>query len=220
MTNEEKSNLLKDYVNIANFMATISGHNAEVVLRDYEDETSTILHIVNGELSGRKVGEKISGYALRKIMKTDYRTTDFVTNYIIINESNHKIFRASTYYIKVDGELIGMLCVNYDLTKFLEFRDFYDHEVLYGFEESLSEPKEYFNESVDSIIESMIKNVFVYWDRRVPTSKINEPSNPIRQLYELNVFKYKGAINRVAELLDISTQTVYRYIKEIEESIK
>lgn len=66
----------------------------------------------------------------------------------------------------------------------------------------------------------MIKNVFIHWDRSVPTSKILDSANPIRQLYELGVFKFKGAINRVAELLDISNQTVYRYIKEIEESEK
>ncbi|MDO5715599.1 MAG: PAS domain-containing protein [Tissierellia bacterium] len=216
----EKTEKLMEYMPMANFISIVAGSNCEVVLRDYDNGYSKIVYIVNGRISGRKVGEEISGYPLEKIMRSDYHENDFVANYIIINESNQKIFRSSTYYIKQDNELVGMLCVNYDLTKYLKFRDFYNDEVLYGFEEGIQQPREYFDESMDKILEGMIKNVFIYWDRSIPVNKIEVEGNPIRQLYKLNIFKYKGSVNRVAELLDISTQTIYRYIKEIETSLE
>lgn len=220
MNKKEKDAILKTYIPIVDFMSNVAGNNCEVVLRDYCDGESEIIHIVNSNLSGRKVGEKISGYALQKIMKADYKENDCVTNYIIINESNQKVFRASTYYIKQDLELLGMICVNYDLTQYLNFRDFYDNCVLYGFHDSEeSNNIDYFDQSMDAIMESMIRNVFIYWDRTIPVNKVEIEGNPIRQLYKLNIFKYKGAVNRVAELLDISTQTIYRYIKDIEDSI-
>ncbi|EFM25537.1 PAS domain-containing protein [Peptoniphilus duerdenii] len=220
MNTENRSNILKQYESIANFLATTLGKNVEIALLDYNEGKSKIIYLINGELSGRKIGDEYSGFSLRKILKTDYKTTDYVSNYIVMNEVSHRVFRASTFYIKDEGELIGMLNLHYDLTKFLEFRDFYENELLFGVDESKSEPKEFFTESIDLIVENMIKNVFIHWDRSVPTSKILDSANPIRQLYELGVFKFKGAINRVAELLDISNQTVYRYIKEIEESEK
>ncbi len=213
---EEKRNLLKQYIPMVDFISQVAGHNTEVVLRDYHEGKSSIVYIVNGKISGRKVGDTITGYALSKIMKDDYQERDFVANYIMINESNQKVLRASTYYLKHESEMIGLLSVNYDLTELLKYRDFYDREILYGFEENINLQREYFDESMDMILEGMIKNVFVYWDRSIPVNKIDLEGNPIRQLYKLGIFNYKGAVGRVADLLDISTQTIYRYIKEIE----
>ncbi|WP_215905143.1 helix-turn-helix transcriptional regulator [Treponema phagedenis] len=217
---DEKERILEQYISIAQFISVVAGPNCEVVLRDYHKGYSKIIFMVNGRLSNRKVGDEITGYTLEKIMRSDYRKHDCVLNYIIINESNQRVFRASTYYIKQGGELIGLLCVNYDLTKYLEFRDFYTNEVLYGLEENLAGSKDYFDESMDSILEGIIRNVFVHWDRNIPVKNIEAEGNPIRELYKLNVFKYKGSVNKVAELLDISAQTIYRYLGEIEKSIQ
>ncbi|MDO5716188.1 MAG: PAS domain-containing protein [Tissierellia bacterium] len=213
---DKKRELLEKYVTIADFIATVAGNNCEVVLRDYHQGKSSILHIINGKLSDRKEGDSIRGYALNKIMKEDYKEKDYVSNYIIINESNQRVFRASTFYIMEGEELIGLLCVNYDLSDMLKYRDFYDREILYGFEQNSNLQKEYFDESMDSILDGMIKNVFIHWDRSIPANKIEFEGNPIRQLYRLGVFNYKGAVAKVAELLDISIQTIYRYLKELE----
>lgn len=207
---------LRQYIPLANFIAQVCGNKCEVVLRDYKDDTSTILHIVNGTLSDRTVGDTISGYRLHKIMKGNYKETDYVANYIIINESNQRVFRASVFYIKFEGELIGLLCVNYDLTDFMLFREFYQNDILYGLEDQQTKKREYFDESMDSILDGIIKNVFITWDRSIPVNKVEIEGNPIRQLSKLNVFGYKGSVNKVAEMLDISPQTIYRYIKDIE----
>lgn len=217
---DQKREILKRYVSLANFIATVAGNHCEVVLRDFHNGESTILHIVNGHLSDRREGKRVRGYALNKIMKEDYHSADFVSNYIIINETNQKVFRASTYYIKEDGELIGLMCVNYDLSDLMRYRDFFDREILYGFEENAEKNRDYFDESMDSIVEAMIKNVFIHWDRAIAPNKIDYDGNPIRQLYQLGVFNYKGAVAKVANLLDISVQTVYRYIKEIERDLE
>lgn len=210
--------LLKQYIPLANFIAQVCGNQCEVVLRDYVEDTSTILHIVNGRLSDRSVGDTLSGYGLHKIMKGNWRDCDSVSNYIIINETNQRVFRASVFYIKMDEELIGLLCVNYDLTEFLQHRDFYQNEILYGLPDAQTQSREYFNESLDSILDGIIRNVFITWDRSIPVNRVEQEGNPIRQLSQLNVFSYKGAVNRVAELLGLSPQTVYRYIKDIDRA--
>lgn len=219
MNKLEKNQLLKSYIPYVDFMANVTGKKCEVVLRSFHEGESDIIYIVNGHLSGRKVGDSVTGYALKKIMKADYRSNNYVTNYIMINEINQKVFRASTYYIKEAGELIGLISINYDLTDYLKFRDFYNEAVLYGIEESPeSNSKDYFGDSLDDITEAVIHNVLIYWDRSIPIRHIYHDDNPIRQMYNLGVFKYKGAVNKVAEMLDISIQTIYRYIKNIESS--
>lgn len=216
MDKESKIKKLKSYIPLVDFISNVAGSNCEVILRDYHEKTSEIIYIVNGEISDREVGDTASGYSLQKIMKADYRENDFVSNYLLLNESNQKVFRSSAYYIKEDEKLIGMICVNYDLTEYLRFRDFYNKAVLYGVEENLV-ADEYFDESLEEIVQGMTKDVLLKWDRTIPINKVSCEGNPIRSLYQLGVFKYKGSVNKIAEILDISTQTLYHYIKELED---
>lgn len=217
MNLSEKRKLLQEYIKLSDYIATVAGENCEVCLRDYHEDSSTIIHLVNGHLSDRNVGDTITGYRLKKIMKSDYKSCNYVSNYIIINEYNQRVFRSSTFYIKVDEELIGLLCVNFDLTNLLRLKDMFVKEVLFGYDGNQAYEKEFFDEPLEKIIDNMIKNVFLNWDRNIPANKIHKEGNPIRTLYNLKVFNYKGAITTVAELFDISPQTIYRYIKEIEQ---
>lgn len=218
MEREDRLNILNEYILVVKFLSKVAGKNCEILLIDIDGDLGEILYIVNGSLSGKKKGDKLNKNQLEKIMKDEYNSSDYTTNHIVINENNQKVFRESTYYIKSEeGELIGLMSINRDLTKYLEFREFYDKELLYGFEKNEEQIDKFFNLSLDSILEDMIRNVFIYWDRSIPVNKIEEEGNPIRELYQKDVFKYKGAVNKVADLLDISTQTIYRYIKELEE---
>lgn len=218
MKREDRLNILNEYILVVKFLSKVAGKNCEILLIDIDGDLGEILYIVNGSLSGKKKGDKLNKNQLKKIMKDEYNSNDYTTNHIVINENNQKVFRESTYYIKSEeGELIGLMSINRDLTKYLEFREFYDKELLYGFEKNEEQIDKFFNLSLDSILEDMIRNVFIYWDRSIPVNKIEEEGNPIRELYQKDVFKYKGAVNKVADLLDISTQTIYRYIKELEE---
>lgn len=217
----DKIAYLKGYISLADFISQVSGPNCEVVLRDYHQGESRILHIVHGEISGRKVGDTISGLMLRKIMREDYTNKDFVSNYLLVNELDQKLLRASTYYIKKDGELAGLLCVNYDLTELMRYRDFVNDKLLYGLNDNMAveSSEELTDRKLDVVVEKMIERVFLYWDRDIPLTRVDLASNPIRQLYELGVFNHKGSVNRVSEMLNMSVQSIYRYIKNIEESL-
>lgn len=218
MEREKRLNILKKYISIVKFLAKVEGKNCEVILIDYDKDSAEILYIVNGNLSGKKKGDKLSNNQLEKILKDESKSIDYTANHIVINENNQKVFRESTYYIKSeDKELIGFMSINRDLTKYLEFREFYDKELLYGFEKTEEKKNNFFDLSLNTILEDMIKNAFISWDRSIQINRIDLDGNPIRDLYKKDVFKYKGAVNKVADLLDISTQTIYRYIKELEE---
>ncbi|MDO4594300.1 MAG: PAS domain-containing protein [Tissierellia bacterium] len=213
-----KEYLLKHYKSIVDFISTIIGPNCEVLLREIAADTGTIIYGKNLKISGRHVGESISGYTLDKIMRVDYQNNDFVSNYVGVSEANQKVFRSSTFYIKRDDELIGLLSVNYNLTDIINFKDFISNNLLFGLDNNIKEQTDYFDTSVEDIINATIENVILHWDRTVPINRIDSSDNPIRHLCEMGVFKYKGSVNKVAEILSISTQSIYRYIKEIENS--
>lgn len=213
-----KEYLLKEYKSMVDFIATIIGPNGEVLLREVHADTGTIIYGKNLKISGRKIGDTVSGYSLEKILKVDYTNNDFVSNYVGISEANQKVFRSSTFYIKREGELIGLLSVNYNLTDIINFKDFLSKNVLFGINDNLKENTDYFDTSMEEIIGATIENVILHWDRTVAINRIDSKDNPIRQLCDMDVFKYKGSVNRVADMLNISSQSIYRYIKEIESS--
>lgn len=220
LTLKEKREYLKSKIKYADFIAEISGPNCEVVLRDYHDGESTILHILHGELSGRKVGETISGVRLKKIMRQDWHEHDAVSNYLLVNEKDQKLFRASTLYMKKDGDLAGLLCVNYDLTELMRYRDFVSDKLLYGLHDGPETTGEGSDvQELDLVVEEMIERVFLNWDREIPLTQVELEGNPIRELYQMGVFNHKGAVLRVSELLDLSPQSIYRYTKTIENSL-
>ncbi|MDO5732427.1 MAG: PAS domain-containing protein [Eubacteriales bacterium] len=217
LSREDKRQYLESLYSQVDFMAQVSGPNCEVVLRDFHDGESEILYIVNGSISGRHVGERISGFMLKKIMREDYHKTDYVSNYLLVNEQDQKLLRASTYYIKRDGELYGLLCVNYDVTGLMRYRDFLNESLFYGLGDFTKEETDFVAKPLDELVDSMIRQVVLYWDREIPLARVDLDQNPIRQLYQLKLFQYKGTVSRVSELLNISTQSIYRYIKEIDD---
>ncbi len=218
LTRAEKRQIVTSYIPLVDFFSQASGPNCEVVLRDYHEGKSQIIHISHGEISGRSEGQEISGLMLNRIMREDYHDTDYISNYLLANESDQKLLRASTYYIKHEGELCGLLCINYDMTDLMRYRDFVNTKLLYGLCDKGLEEAPMMDHHLDMIAEQMIEHEFLYWDRQIPLSRVDLSENPIRRLYEKGVFGQKGTVSRVSELLNISVQSVYRYINAIESN--
>ncbi len=217
LSRSEKREFLKTKIGLCEFAREVGGPNTEVILQDYHEGESEIIHIINGELSGHKLGDELSSLQLKKLMREDPEEKRFVSNYTLVSEHNQKVFRASTYYIKHKGELVGLLNIYYDLTDLLHFRNFFRENLMYGVREQSDDPRGFDKRRLDEIVEDMIERIFLYWDRAIPVSSVEYVENPIRQLYEFGVFNHKGAVSRVSELLNMSSQSIYRYIKTIEE---
>lgn len=221
MKRSEKREYLKQYKGIARFIHKFAGPNCEVIIRDYHNDESEIIDIWPGEFTGRKVSNQLKGFLLDRIANNDYKHNKFIANYLLVSSDDKRILRASTYYICHEGELCGLLCVNYDLTPMLQFRDYVNDKMLFGIcddrVEQINDTGEFVD--LDQFVEKIIENTFTAWDRSIPVQKVENEHNPIRVLYKRGVFSQKGSVNRVADLLDISPQTVYRYLKIIEEDI-
>ena len=211
--------ILKKYIRIAKFIADINGPDCEVLVHDLKNIKESIIFVANGHITDREVGGGITDYALSIITKDNYRTKDSVVNYI--GRSNEgKITRSSTYYIKDDnGELIGLLCVNYDISKLLEIKndidylinlnnDLQDDNIL----ENFSNHK---NDSVDKFLDDSIRRCILESDSDVPINEVENIKNPVNIMYKLGIFNIKDSVNSVANLFNLSPQTIYRYIQKL-----
>jgi predicted transcriptional regulator YheO len=210
---------LRRYFPIADYIAAINGKNCEVLIHDLSDLNHSICHIVNGHITNRSVGGSITNYALELLQKKEYLDKDSVTNYTGTTRDGKRILRSSTYFIKDDGgEVLGLLCVNFDITDLLRTQEVVsDLLILNSLKRSESDGvdkgAERFDGSVDDIVQEIIDTVIIESGLKLVESTIAEKRILIGKMEAKGVFKFKGAVTKVANVLGVSSQTIYRYLQ-------
>ena len=114
--------MLRQYTVLVEYLGKTLGPDYEVVLHEILPENSRVAAIANGSISGRSVGAPITNAALRMIMQKQYETSDYNLNYTG-QLANGKTIRSSTMFIKDSGKLVGLLCINFDDSRFHEISD-------------------------------------------------------------------------------------------------
>ncbi|MGM0432842.1 MAG: helix-turn-helix transcriptional regulator [Spirochaetota bacterium] len=212
----EASEQLKQYFPIADYIAAVNGKNCEVLIHDVRDINESICYIVNGHVTNRSIGGSITNFALELLQKREYLKRESFTNYTGTTKDGKKILRSSTYFIK-DGnqELIGLLCVNIDITDLLRMQDTVGDLLLRNenTSASLQRVPERFDVVVDDIVQETIDAVVLESGLKLLNSTIDEKRILIRKMESKGVFKFKGAVNTVANVLGVSAQTIYRYLQ-------
>jgi len=221
---------LKPYIKLIEFLGVMLGPDYEVVLHDVGDPENSVIAIANGHISGRTVGAPLSDFAVQIIMDRDYLKNDSRINYIGVAQDNGKALRSSTFYIKnPDGELSGLLCINFDDSRYRELSEqllklrhpdefveknfIYDKEITWA-ETTPPAAPESIRELVISEAESAIAQVT--GDSGIPVDRLtkDERIDVISILDEKGVFLLKNAVKQVAEMLRCSQASVYRYISK------
>ncbi|MDR1559789.1 MAG: PAS domain-containing protein [Clostridiales bacterium] len=208
---------MKMFEEILNFLGKAFGDNCEVVLQDTRKDLMCIRAIANSHISGRKVGSPLTDLALRFINDEIWKTRDCVSNYIGKTRDG-KTLRSSTFFIKRDGELLGMLCINIDASKYLDL----SKQVLrlIGMEawgSSATDPlpqSENFYESMEEIIQSVLTEMNIDSRKQGQLTQV-ERLAVVEKLLDKGVFILRGAVSTIAEKLSCSEASMYRYIGTI-----
>ncbi len=198
--------LLDLYIRLTPFLSTILGPGCEVVVHDLKDPDRSIVAIENN-LSGRRIGDPMTDFPLERAEEED-----FVANYP--GRGKGKEFLSSSFFIKNEGRVIGILCVNKDVGYVqdirLQFSAFLEHfNLLPPVEEGI---KENLDGSVEEIMKRRIEEAIL--QTGIPPSRMSlEEKKAITQgLKENGVLSMRGAVNELAEQLSVSVPTVYRYM--------
>ena len=225
-----KRSMLQQYTILVDFLGQVLGPDYEIVLHDLSSMSNSIVAIANGHISGREVGAPLTSLALTMMSDKRYLNKDFHVNYNGMTKEN-KILRSSTMYIKDDlGKLVGMLCVNFDDSRYHELStklfqlchpdqfveqnltirsSQIDTSSLYSYDEA-----EQFPNSIATIMENVIREVIQ--QDGVPPERLTkgEKIRIVRLLDEQGVFLLKGAVNYVAKALHSSPASIYRYLNQ------
>lgn len=209
---------IKKFISIADFLGDVLGSNTEIILHDLTNYEESIVHIINGHISDRKIGDPVTDLVLEFIASESKGNKQFISNYNSKTIEGRLLY-SSTYFIRDDdNEIVGALCLNSDyheVKKSLSFLtsllpNYVDDKILSinNIKENLNtDPQELTLSKIDAII-----NEFDVVPNRMTT---DEKTNVITALNDCGVFNIRGSVQEVAKKLQMSEPSIYRYIKKI-----
>ena len=209
---------IKKYISIADFLGEVLGKNTEIILHDLTNYQKSIVYIINGNISGRKIGDSITDLMLDFILSESKGNKQFICNYNSKNAEG-KLLYSSTYFIRDDSnKIVGALGLNSDyqdvknslsfLTSLLP--NYVDDKIasLNIIKENLSSDGQ---ELTLNKIDTIVNQFNVVPTRMTPMEK----TEVISALNECGIFNIRGSVQEVATKLQMSEPSIYRYIKKI-----
>jgi len=203
---------IKKYISIADFLGEVLGKNTEIILHDLTNYQKSIVYIINGNISGRKIGDSITDLMLDFILSESKGNKQFICNYNSKNAEG-KLLYSSTYFIRDDSnKIVGALGLNSDYqdVKNTLLPNYVDDKIasLNIIKENLSSDGQ---ELTLNKIDTIVNQFNVVPTRMTPVEK----TEVISALNECGIFNIRGSVQEVATKLQMSEPSIYRYIKKI-----
>ena len=222
--------LLQHYVKLTEFLGLALGTDYEVALHDMTDKNRSIIAIANNHVSGREIGAPLTNVALSILRDKSYETSDYRLHYYGVS-INGKDLRSNTMFIKQNGRLIGMLCINFDDSRYRELSNklmglchpdmFVEDVVLHPAAESNTAASptklapEKFRNSTEAVAVDAINRELEHLGVTADRLTSEERLKIIGALESNGIFLLKGAVKDVAVGLHCSQASVYRYLSQI-----
>ncbi len=210
MTDKE---ILDQYIALVPFLAETFGSSCEVLIHDLTDRKSSVVAIANGFNSGRAIGSPITELARRLIDDGAYKDKDYLSNYSGLSKEKH--FRSGTFFIKNEGRLIGLLCINRNVDALNTLTGVFEQFMrLNNLMPANVEIQEELSDSVESILHSMVRKTIEETGLLPSRMSMNDKVKVVHRLQEQGIMKLKGAVAEIAAQMNISEPTVYRYLNK------
>ncbi|SKA82572.1 helix-turn-helix transcriptional regulator [Desulfobaculum bizertense] len=218
---------IQDYIPLVDFLGNFLGKDCEVVLHDTSRVERSVLAIANGHISGRTVGAPLTDLALSIVREKKYVDSTYIMEYDTVSRDGKRLHSA-TYFIKdPEGELLGMICLNMDVTKQFKARELLNLVIGNGGYERVFAPEdpvdhvgqaESFHDNIEELTENIIQAVISQYS--IPADRLTseEKLEIVGELNRRGVFLIKGSVSVVAKYLASSEATVYRYMQKTQDA--
>lgn len=211
--NMSEQAIFQRYIQIAEVLGQMFPNLLEAVVHDFTDLDKSIIYIVNGHISGRKVGAGASELGIRRLLGKE-KIPDVLVNYTNINHKGNRLKSASIAIRDQKGKMIGAFCLNFDVSSFEQIQQFLnpliqsENFALVGKSELTAEST--VEEDVGHSIQEYLKTHGMIFSQLAYSDK----QSIIVFLRKNGAFKQRGAVFAAAKLLGLTRQTIYNYLKK------
>ena len=204
---------LNKYIPIAHMIAKTFGRQCEVVIHDLSIPQNSVVYTLNNHVTGRQIGQSFE-HLVKEVLLSKNFDGDCTANYMTVIKDGREIKSSTTLLRDSGGKPIGALCINVDVKPLKDAMSFLGDllNVEQAKPEVEVEPFSNVMEIVDDLIDKIIDQ------DNVDNLKRKDKLDLIQFMDDKGVFLIKGAIDKVAERLNISKVTVYSYLDKIKKT--
>lgn len=215
----KNTNVFESSIRFAKAIAGQFGSNCEVVIHDLRGKNTdrSIIYIENGHVTGRTVGDGPSGIVLEALKDDSSALEDRIA--YLTRTSDGRVLRSTSVYIRdVDGNVIGIMGINYDISNLIAFEN-----SLHAFN-SGNDNQSYEPEPIVTHVSDLLEDLLSKSERIIgkPTALMtkDEKMRAIKFLDDSGAFLITKSGPKVCEYYGISTYTLYSYLDEIRSTGK
>jgi predicted transcriptional regulator YheO len=208
----ERKQIFQNLQNIADGIHALFGSNCEVVIHDLADLQKSLVYM-KGDVTERKIGAPATDL-LVKLLQQQPKPADHLHNYKSVTADGRCLKSATSIIKDSSGEPVAAFCINLDTTAY-----FNAIQALMPFIHDLETGKYPSKENFAQSPAQTIKTLFVQAVEEIgvqPSAmSIEEKTRFIENMKGNGVFQFKGAVEQVAGLMDVTKCTVYNYLKKV-----
>ena len=204
--------LLKSLIPIAETIGRTFGNRCEVVLHDLTIPEKSVVYTVNGDVTGRREGQTFDRL-VRSVLLNKNFTRDYAVNYTFETEDGRRIKSSSSLVRDEAGEVVGVFCVNYDITFMKTLHDELELFLPMQEDSSVISPEMAADQDVTTVVDTLIDNIVSGRKKQGLTKQDN--LEMIRFMDDKGIFLVKGAIDKVAACMGLSKVTIYGYLDTV-----
>lgn len=222
--------MIRQFSTVVEFLGQALGPDHEITLYDLEAEGQPVIAIANGRISGQTVGNSLPQIIQDSLAQGDMPV--YIVHFINHLQKDGKAIRSSAMFLRDgSGNAVGLLCINFDDSRFLELsaslldlvhpRAFIRQQYAASDAVPLAKLEEAApGEPVHHNVSTMVQEIFskAVNSLNIPADRLNQEERIalIGHLRELGIFRLKGAVPYVANQLGCSPPSVYRYLGKAE----
>lgn len=212
--------MLQHYVKLTEFLGQALGPDYEVALYDLTEDTRPIIAITNSHVSGRGVGMPLTDTILQTLLQKDFNTWDYHLHSRTVSPDGKTLY-CSTLLLRQDSQPIGMLCINFDDSRYQSLVQDILHlchpgqytKTMPDHETASMEGR--MKNSITSVAQDAIVRELEQLGINADRLTAEERVKMIAVLEARGIFLLKGAIKDVAEAMHCSQASVYRYLSQV-----
>ena len=206
-----KDEMLTFLKNEAKGIATMLGPNCETLVHDMLRPGHPILAIYHSTVTGREVGstEDIFG-DIGHYEQAVYQDRDYVNQLVLTSDG--RTFKSTTFHA-IGGDYHYALGINVDITSMVRAQ-----QALSELTATSGELQQTLMQDARSQLEELLCECINVVGKEPEQMKKTDRMRIIRMLYKRRAFTYQKSVAIVAERLNVSRYTVYKYMHELEEA--
>lgn len=199
---------------IAKGLAAQFGSDCEIVIHDLKADSidRSIVHIENGNISGRKTGGGPSAVVLDTLRHQNRQPQDRLA--YLTRTDNGRILKSSTVFIKDEqGNPRYVFAINYDITNLLAFESSLQSLTSSPDKDTpaQSSPKK-IPHDVNALLDELIQQSVDLVGVPVPLMTKEDKIKAINYLNEAGAFLITRSGDKVSKYFGISKYTLYSYV--------